>query len=137
MSGDLFLDFRTVGTEHRLTAPCLHRDRWFVMRLVDGVDEVRVSDEFETLDEARAEMRRLDGRGTPESVSPSTTPPVDTSDGAIAAPAPADPAPARRCEVCDAPLPETTRPQARTCSHACRLRLSRSHRVAPTQAFGH
>jgi predicted nucleic acid-binding Zn ribbon protein len=136
MSGDLFLDFRTVGEDHRMTAPCVHRDRWFVVQLVDGRDEVRVSDEFETLDEAREELRRLDGRGDRETVTRSTTTPVDTTDEAIAAPVGPEPAPARRCEVCEAPLPADARRQRRTCSDACRKERSRTRGAVPTQAFG-
>jgi hypothetical protein len=55
----LFLNYRTIGEDHVVTAPCWHHDRWFVVRLVNGREEVRVSDEFDTLDEARAELRRL------------------------------------------------------------------------------
>jgi hypothetical protein len=124
---DLFLDFRTVGPDHRMTAPCFHHDRWFVVQLVNGRDEVRVSDEFETLDEAREELRRLDGRGErperrEESVSESTLPPIDSAGPENVAPVP--PAP-RLCEACGSPLGWRSRAHRRTCSSACRLALHR------------
>lgn len=38
---------------------------------------------------------------------------------------------ARRCVICDDPLPAGARPQARTCSDRCRQALSRQRHGAP------
>lgn len=129
----------TEGPDHAPVAPCTHRDTW---RVVFGMDAGRLDSDpvgpaFTRSADACALARLLNGE-EPATEAPghvasrytSTAVAADTGEGAIDAPRTGNPGPARRCVVCDSPLPADARSDATTCGGACRVRLHRQRAEA-------